>query len=78
MARARANGGRDAMEDFRNHAEAELDALRQRIATLASDLQETGQAQVRNIESKIEERPFVSLAVTFATGLMIGHLLSRR
>jgi hypothetical protein len=42
MARARANGGRDAMEDFRNHAEAELDALRQRIATLASDLQETG------------------------------------
>jgi ElaB/YqjD/DUF883 family membrane-anchored ribosome-binding protein len=61
-----------------SRAEAELDAMRRRIATLASDLQTTGQEQIHKVEGKIEERPFVSLAIVFATGLMIGHLLHRR
>ena len=58
--------------------EAELDAMRQRIATPTNDLQTTGQQQLRNIEGKIEQRPFVSLAVAFATGLVVGRMLDRR
>ena len=42
-----------------------------------SDLLATGRQQVRNIAGKVEERPFVSLAVAFATGLMIWGLLRR-
>jgi ElaB/YqjD/DUF883 family membrane-anchored ribosome-binding protein len=61
-----------------NRAEAELDAMRQRIATLANDLQTTGHQQIRKVEGKIEERPFVSLAIAFAMGLMVGRLLDRR
>jgi ElaB/YqjD/DUF883 family membrane-anchored ribosome-binding protein len=61
-----------------SRAEAELDALRQRIATITSDLQTAGQQQLRNVEGKIEERPFMSLAIAFATGLIVGRLLDRR
>jgi ElaB/YqjD/DUF883 family membrane-anchored ribosome-binding protein len=61
-----------------SRTEAELDAMRQRIATLTNDLQTTGQQQLRNVESKIEQRPFVSLAVAFATGLVVGRMLDRR
>ncbi len=61
-----------------SRTEAELDAMRQRIATLTNDLQTTGQRQLRNVESKIEERPFMSLAIAFATGVVIGRILDRR
>jgi ElaB/YqjD/DUF883 family membrane-anchored ribosome-binding protein len=52
--------------------------MRQRIATLANDLQTTGKQQVRNVENKIEERPSVSLAIAFATGVVVGRMLDRR
>ncbi|MGH6920990.1 MAG: hypothetical protein ACREJ0_25185 [Geminicoccaceae bacterium] len=55
----------------------DLDAIRERIATLTSDLQTTGERQLRNVEGKIEERPFVSLAIAFATGLLVGRMLDR-
>ena len=42
-------------------AEAELDAMRERIATLGNELQATGQQQLRKVEGKIEERPYASL-----------------
>jgi ElaB/YqjD/DUF883 family membrane-anchored ribosome-binding protein len=59
-------------------AAAELEAVRQRFASLSNDLQATGQQQLRNVESKIEERPFMSLGIAFATGFVIGRLLERR
>jgi hypothetical protein len=40
-------------------------------------LLKTGRQQVRNIAGKVEERPFVSLAVAFATGLIMWGLLRR-
>jgi ElaB/YqjD/DUF883 family membrane-anchored ribosome-binding protein len=46
-------------------------------ARSGSDVLKTGRQQVRNIAGKVEERPFVSLAVAFATGLMIWGLLRR-
>jgi hypothetical protein len=46
-------------------------------ARSGSDLLKTGRQQVRNIAGKVEERPFVSLAVAFATGLMMWGLLRR-
>ena len=61
-----------------SRTDAELEAMRERIATLASDLQTTGQQQVQKVEGKIHERPFVSLAVVFATGFMAGRLLHLR
>jgi hypothetical protein len=43
----------------------------------SSELLTTGREQVRHIAGKIEERPFVSLALAFATGLVIWGLLRR-
>jgi ElaB/YqjD/DUF883 family membrane-anchored ribosome-binding protein len=61
-----------------SRTQAEVDAMRQRIATVASDLQTTGQEQVQKVEGKIQERPFVSLAIVFATGFVAGRLFHRR
>jgi ElaB/YqjD/DUF883 family membrane-anchored ribosome-binding protein len=61
-----------------SRAEAELDAVRQRVASLAGDLQTAGQQQLRAAEGKIEERPFMSVAIAFATGLVVGRLIDRR
>jgi ElaB/YqjD/DUF883 family membrane-anchored ribosome-binding protein len=52
--------------------------LRRRIATLADSLQATGQQQVEKVEGKVHERPFMSLAIVFATGFLVGRLLHRR
>jgi ElaB/YqjD/DUF883 family membrane-anchored ribosome-binding protein len=46
-------------------------------ARVGGDLLTTGRQQVRNIAGKVEERPFLSIAVAFATGLMISGLLRR-
>ena len=59
-------------------AEAELDAVRQRLVTLSSDLQTAGQRHLRRVEDQVVERPYVSLAAAFATGLIIGRMLGRR
>jgi ElaB/YqjD/DUF883 family membrane-anchored ribosome-binding protein len=60
-----------------NRAEAELDAMRQRVATLAHDMQTTGQEQLRRAERRIEEQPLMSVAVAFVTGLVVGRLIDR-
>jgi ElaB/YqjD/DUF883 family membrane-anchored ribosome-binding protein len=56
----------------------ELDAIRQRLATLSNDLQTTGKQQLRKVEDQIGERPYTSLALAFATGLIIGRMSVRR
>jgi ElaB/YqjD/DUF883 family membrane-anchored ribosome-binding protein len=57
---------------------AELGAIRQRVATLSDDLQTTGQQQLRKLEGQVAERPYVSLGVALATGLIVGWLFHRR
>jgi hypothetical protein len=87
QARARSNGERDVRDDF-DALRSALETLRKDFETFAteraeygagdgSDLLTTGRQQVRDIAGKVEERPFVSLAVAFATGLMIWRLLRR-
>jgi ElaB/YqjD/DUF883 family membrane-anchored ribosome-binding protein len=61
-----------------SRAEAELEAVRQRIATLGTDLQATGQQQLRKVEDQVGERPFTSLALAFATGVIVGRMFDRR
>jgi ElaB/YqjD/DUF883 family membrane-anchored ribosome-binding protein len=56
---------------------AELDAIRQRLATLSNDLQTSGQQQLRKLEEQVGERPYTSLALAFATGLIIGRMSGR-
>jgi ElaB/YqjD/DUF883 family membrane-anchored ribosome-binding protein len=65
-------------KDGGSRAEDELDAMRQRLATLSDDLQTTGHQQLRKFGDQVGERPYVSLAVAFATGLIVGSLLDRR
>ena len=83
----RPNGERDVREHF-DALRMALEEFRRDFYSLAaeigehggsdgSDLISTGRQQVRSIASKVEERPFVSLAVAFATGLMIWGLLRR-
>jgi ElaB/YqjD/DUF883 family membrane-anchored ribosome-binding protein len=61
-----------------SRAEAELDAMRERVSTLAHDLQTTGQQQLRRAERRIEEQPLMSVAIAFVTGLVVGRLMDRR
>jgi ElaB/YqjD/DUF883 family membrane-anchored ribosome-binding protein len=76
--------------DVREHFDALLSAVEElrkdlTVARLkqedwlrdGSDLLTTGRQQVRNIAGQVEERPFVSLALAFATGLIVGGLLRR-
>jgi ElaB/YqjD/DUF883 family membrane-anchored ribosome-binding protein len=56
----------------------ELDALRQRLATFRNDLQTTGKQQLRKMEDQVGERPYTSLALAFATGLIMGRMSVRR
>jgi ElaB/YqjD/DUF883 family membrane-anchored ribosome-binding protein len=65
-------------DNARGRAGPELDAIRQRIATLSNGLQTTGKQQLRKVEDQVGERPYVSLAVALATGLIVGWLLDRR
>jgi hypothetical protein len=85
--REQSNGERDVREHF-DALRSALEELQkdfysfaaetgERRARNGSDLLATGRQQVRNIAGKVEERPFVSLAVAFATGLMIWRLLRR-
>jgi hypothetical protein len=37
---------------------AEVDAIRQRLATLSNDLQASGQQQLRKLETQVGERPY--------------------
>jgi ElaB/YqjD/DUF883 family membrane-anchored ribosome-binding protein len=85
--RVRSNGERDVGEHFEALRSA-LEELQKDFYSFAAergehgarvggDLLATGRQQVRNIAGKVEERPFVSLAVAFATGLMILGLLRR-
>ena len=39
---------------------AELDGIRERIATLSNDLQTSGQQQLRKLEDQVGERPYTS------------------
>jgi ElaB/YqjD/DUF883 family membrane-anchored ribosome-binding protein len=57
---------------------ADLDAIRQRLSSLGDDWQTTGQNQVRKLEDRIGDRPFISLALAFATGLIIGRMSALR
>ena len=61
-----------------NRAESELDAMRSRIERLAGDVQSSGRETARKVEEQIEERPFTSIAMAFAVGLMLGRLFDRR
>lgn len=61
-----------------NRAESEIDALRKRIERLAGDVQSSGRETVRAVGDQIEERPFASLAMAFAVGLVLGRLFDRR
>jgi hypothetical protein len=85
--RVRSNGERDVREHF-DALRSALEELRQDFYSFAAergehgardggDLLSTGRQQVRNIAGKVEARPFVSVGVAFATGLMIWGLLRR-
>jgi ElaB/YqjD/DUF883 family membrane-anchored ribosome-binding protein len=64
--------------DAIRQAGPELDAIRQRLAMLSNDLQTSGKQQLRKVEDQIGERPYTSLALAFATGLIIGRMSVRR
>jgi hypothetical protein len=85
--RVRSNGERDVREHF-DALRSALEELRQDFYSFAaergeqgardgSDLLTTGRHSVRNIAGKVEERPFVSLAAAFATGVLLWGLLRR-
>jgi ElaB/YqjD/DUF883 family membrane-anchored ribosome-binding protein len=68
---------RSALEELQKDFYSFAAETGERGAHDGSDLISTGRQQVRNIAGKVEERPFVSLAVALATGLMIWGLLRR-
>ncbi len=61
-----------------NRAETEIDALRRRVERVAGDIQSGGRDAARAVGDQIEERPFTSIAMAFAIGLVLGRLFDRR
>ncbi len=61
-----------------NGRRPELDSIRQRITALSNDLQTSGQQKLHKLEDQVSERPYTSLALAFATGLIIGGIAGRR
>jgi ElaB/YqjD/DUF883 family membrane-anchored ribosome-binding protein len=61
-----------------SRAQAEVDAVRQRITTLASDLQTAGRQQLRTVEERVAARPLLNIGIIFAAALLLGRLLYRR
>jgi ElaB/YqjD/DUF883 family membrane-anchored ribosome-binding protein len=68
---------RSALEELQKDFYSFAAETGEHAARDGSDLLTTGRQSVRNIAGKVEDRPFVSLAVAFATGLMIWGLLRR-
>jgi ElaB/YqjD/DUF883 family membrane-anchored ribosome-binding protein len=63
-----------AKERLEEEVHTRLDSLREK----AGDAREAGANALKSIESHIEERPFVSMLVAFAVGLVFGKFLDRR
>jgi ElaB/YqjD/DUF883 family membrane-anchored ribosome-binding protein len=59
-----------------SRSKAELDAMCQRLARPTDDFQTAGPRELGEVE--IGERPFVNLAIAFATGLVVGRIFDRR
>jgi ElaB/YqjD/DUF883 family membrane-anchored ribosome-binding protein len=84
-ARTGSNGGREPKDEFAA-LRSDLDTLQQDFATLVStlqaeglaqDLQTVGQQRLRSTERMIREQPLTSVAIAFASGLIVGRLLNR-
>ena len=84
-ARTGSNGGREPKDEF-EALRSDLDTLQQDFATLVStlqaeglaqDLQTAGQQRLRSTERMIQEQPLTSVAIAFASGLIVGRLFNR-
>jgi ElaB/YqjD/DUF883 family membrane-anchored ribosome-binding protein len=84
-ARTGSNGGREPKDEF-EALRSDLETLQQDFATLVStlqaeglaqDLQTVGQQRLRSTERMIREQPLTSVAIAFASGLIVGRLLNR-
>ena len=54
-----------------------IKSIRERLDRLADDAGSATRAGVEMMEETIEERPFVSVAVAFGLGVVLGTLLRR-
>jgi len=63
-----------AREKLEEEVSKRLDSLREKAATV----RDAGQTAIETIENQIEERPFISMLVAFAVGLVFGKLVDRR
>ena len=62
----------------KNRAESEIDALQKRLNEIAGDVQTTGRDGLRAVESQIEEKPLISVAIAFMVGMILGRVFDRR
>jgi len=61
-----------------DRADAEINALRQRLDKLATNVQTTGRERLHSAEEQIEHHPLLSLGAAFAVGLALGRMFDRR
>lgn len=64
-------------DEIRRESLAALDSVRQKGDEALTRARDTGDRAVHDVESRIEERPFLSIIVMFLAGILVGKLFDR-
>jgi ElaB/YqjD/DUF883 family membrane-anchored ribosome-binding protein len=78
MAESIKRAAEGAMHEAERRYGETTEAARERIDRVLGQARTTGRQTVESLEETVEAHPFLSLLATFLTGILVGHLLSRR
>ena len=73
---------RDDLRSFVTHAteaaKGRVAGVRDRVVDAASQVGEQGRAARDQVQTKIEDNPFMAVGIALGAGLLIGALIARR
>lgn len=64
-------------DEIRRESRETLDQVRQKGSDALNRAKDAGDQAVKDVEHKIEERPFLSVIIMFLVGVLVGKLLDR-
>ena len=64
-------------DEFRRESREALDQVRQKGDEALHRAKDAGDKAFHDVESKIEERPFLSIIIMFLAGILVGKMLDR-
>lgn len=78
LIKATANQTGDKVAAIRARAEENLQVARRKLADMENDLITRGKAAARATDQLVHDKPWQSVAIASAVGIMLGMLISRR